>query len=258
MSIPLMYDRRMDTLLVSNRQRINELYGTFDFDAWILEVAKPHPSESVLDLGCGRGKHIVLMVYRVGTNGTITGVDISEESLTIARKLCKERRLPNVRLVKCSLDDVPSYFEGQQFDLILSSYAIYYSSNQVQLIQKLAKLLKPHGRIFFCGNDANNNQELVDLLNNLKPIESVQPYKPFISCEELTHTCLPYQHSFLFHKVNKIVFPSPDEVINYWKACSLYRSQVEDAFRDAIFKHFKDNTSLTMTKRILGVMCYVH
>ena len=247
-----MNSRITNTSLVSDRQKINELYGSFDYDSWVMNIIKPERGESVLDLGCGTGKLIRPISQLVG-KGMVVGVDKSWESLVVARSLCDGEGLLNVELVGCDIDEVPHRLGNWRFDIIVASYSIYYSVNQVRLMRELTLLLKPHGRLFIVGNDKGNNHELVKIINALSAA-FFSSHKPFITPDEIANVSSAYQNSAVYHEGNKVTFPSPAEVVKYWKASSLYKPSLEGEFQDSIAKHFEANKEFVLTKTILGVL----
>ncbi len=248
-----MNSRVTDTSLVSDRQKINEMYGTYNYDLWVMGIIKPERGDSILDLGCGTGKHVSLISRLIG-KGTVVGVDKSWESLAVARSLCDGEGLHNVEFVGYDIDDVPNRLGNRKFDIIIASYSIYYSVNQVWLMLALSLLMKPHGRLFVVGNDKGNNYELVDFIHTLSPAVIVSNYKPFITPVEIASVSSAYQSSVVYHEVNKVAFPSPTEVVKYWKASCLYKPKLEDAFEDSMNKHFEANEVFVLTKKILGVL----
>lgn len=73
------------------------------------------PGEHVLDLCCAPGTKLVLMAMRVGSTGSVTGVDVSRERLGAAIRLAKKYRLPRVRLFcddGCTFSQPVHYIEG--------------------------------------------------------------------------------------------------------------------------------------------------
>ena len=253
----LMNGRITNTRLVSDRQKINEMYGEFDYDSWVISTIKPERGDSVLDLGCGTGKHICLMSRLVG-KGIVVGVDKSLESLAVAQGLCDNESLLNAEFIGCDIDDAPDRLGNWRFDIIIASYSIYYSVNQIRLMRELAFLLKPHGRLFVAGNDKGNNYELVKFINTLSPVAIVSSYRPFITSDEIARVSSSYQNSVVHYEGNKVTFPSPAEVVKYWKASSLYKPALEGAFQDSIDKYFEANQEFVLTKKILGVLFYGH
>ena len=250
-----MDNRITGTDFISIRQRVNELFGSFDYDSWVMGVIKPKRGNTALDLGCGIGKHICLIARLVDT-GAVVGIDKSPESLAVAHGLCERDKLHNVKLVECDIDEAPHRLGDRRFDISLASYSIYYSKNQVSLTSKLARLLKPHGRLFVTGNDKGNNRELVNFINNLSPAVVAPSYEPFMTSQEIEHAGLSYQGYAVYRKTNTITFPSHTEIAEYWRASSLYRPEIEGIFEDNLVKHFESSKVFTLTKAILGVLFY--
>ena len=50
-----MDNRITGTEFISTRRKVNELYGSFDYDSWVMDIIKPERDDAVLDLGCGTG-----------------------------------------------------------------------------------------------------------------------------------------------------------------------------------------------------------
>jgi ubiquinone/menaquinone biosynthesis C-methylase UbiE len=51
-----------------------------------IEALAPRTGEAVLDVGCGAGQSVLQLADRVGTGGSVTGVDIAPPLLEIARR----------------------------------------------------------------------------------------------------------------------------------------------------------------------------
>jgi len=60
---------------------------------------RPAPGSTVLDVGCGTGASLALLVERVGPSGVVVGVDHSEGMLAIARRRVTAAGWSNVRLI---------------------------------------------------------------------------------------------------------------------------------------------------------------
>jgi len=250
-----MNDRITGTDFISTRQKVNELYGSFDYDSWVMDVIKPKQGDVVLDLGCGTGKHSRMVSRLVGT-GTVVGVDKSPESLVVVRSLCERDGLHNVELVECNIDEAPHLLGDRKFDIILASYSIYYSANQVSLMSRLAHLLKPNGRLFVTGNDKGNNRELINFINLLHPVEAIPSYEPFTTPREVANVGLSYRDCTIYHEVNKVSFPWVTEIAEYWRVSRLYDPVIEGAFTVTMTQHFETNKVFVLTKSILGVLFY--
>jgi len=110
------------------------------------KLYSPHPVNRVLDLGCGTGRHSVLL-SKVGYQ--VVGIDRSEAMLDQARDRAK-RHQAKVSFLKA---DVKSYALGQKFDSVLAMFAVMgYQTKLAGLLDTLACVyahLKPGG-VFIC------------------------------------------------------------------------------------------------------------
>src|SRR3989344_103454 len=85
--------------------------------------------EKVLDIGIGTGKN--LKYYP--KNCEVTGVDLSEEMLKIAKKRAVELGL-NVRLLKGSSKKLP--FKKEEFDFIVDSLGLCTYQNPIKALKE--------------------------------------------------------------------------------------------------------------------------
>jgi ubiquinone/menaquinone biosynthesis C-methylase UbiE len=101
-----------------------------------LIVDRKHPA--LLDLGCGTGEHLALLV-REGIR--CTGVDISEDMLAAAR-----RRFPNIEFIHSDMSDIDY---DAAFDIVISLFGSFdYLINDADIesmLLKMRKSLKPGG-----------------------------------------------------------------------------------------------------------------
>jgi SAM-dependent methyltransferase len=106
---------------------------------------------SVLDLGCGTGRHDLLLSeqgYRV------TGVDISPDMLSIAQRHCNEWQAPAGKQAPTFVQgDVRSVRLGQRFDVVVSLFHVmsYQSTNDDLLaaFRTLREHTAPGGLVLF-------------------------------------------------------------------------------------------------------------
>lgn len=84
---------------------------------------------SVLDVGCGSGENLAALAS-LGRY-ELTGVDISEEALTLAR-----RRVPSARLF---LLDIEHQALPEQFDLVMSIQVVEHLLNDMAAFRNIAR-----------------------------------------------------------------------------------------------------------------------
>ena len=64
--------------------------------SWIAELLPPEQHPEVLDMGCGRGRHSLLLA---GKGYRVTGVDLSPRAVETARRKAAESNITNVRFL---------------------------------------------------------------------------------------------------------------------------------------------------------------
>ncbi len=119
-----------------------------DFVDDIFNKYANQPVKSILDLGCGTGGHAVLFAQR---GYQLSGVDLSESMLSIAREKAKELNLS----IDYHLQNIQQLQLEQTFDAVVSMFAVmgYQTSNHdlEDTIQGVHQHLNPGGLFIFDG-----------------------------------------------------------------------------------------------------------
>ncbi|MBU1854563.1 MAG: class I SAM-dependent methyltransferase, partial [Nanoarchaeota archaeon] len=109
------------------------------------KIIKKTGVKKVLDLGCGSGRHVVLLSKK----GFQTyGFDVSLQGLKITRQWLKELGLKaHLKLASC-YEKFP--YENDFFDAIISTHVIHHNyHDRVRFcISEIERVLKPGGIIF--------------------------------------------------------------------------------------------------------------
>jgi ubiquinone/menaquinone biosynthesis C-methylase UbiE len=137
--------------LLSQYRSKNELLITFTFrESMIRSAIKALalPSGSTgLDAGCGIGLQALLISEVIGDNGHVTGLDLSPESLKIAREITSQTGLSSrISFQKGDVSRLP--FEDNSYDWAWSMDCIGYAPMEpLPLIEELKRVIKPGGII---------------------------------------------------------------------------------------------------------------
>lgn len=91
----------------------------------------------VLNLGCGFGWHCQYAIEQGAE--AVTGVDISEKMLTVA----KEKTDTRIRYFRMPIEDI--VFGENSFDVIISSLSFHYIESFEQIVAKVSGCLIPNG-----------------------------------------------------------------------------------------------------------------
>jgi len=98
----------------------------------------------ILDAGCGSGyKSLVLATANPGAK--IVGIDLSEESVKLARHRLQYHGLENAEFYAIKIEELPSL--GLQFDYINADEVLYLLPDAVAGLQAMKSVLKPDGII---------------------------------------------------------------------------------------------------------------
>ncbi len=123
----------------------------------------------VLDLGCGAGRDVFALAKLVGPNGHVTGVDMTDEQLDVARQHEAWHAsqfgydAPNTRFVKGVLEDLDKLdLEPNSFDLIISNCVINLCTDKPAVFRAAHKLLNTGGELYF--SDVYADRRVPDVL----------------------------------------------------------------------------------------------
>jgi SAM-dependent methyltransferase len=108
-------------------------------------LASLRPGEVVLDLGSGGGIDVLIAAQRVGPQGYVYGVDMTDEMLDLARRNATRRGATNVEFRKGYLEELPLPDAG--VDVIISNCVINLSPDKGKALHEAFRVLKPGGRL---------------------------------------------------------------------------------------------------------------
>lgn len=112
--------------------------------------AKIFPSLAVetgdhaLDVGCGFGDTALRLAERVGSSGSVLGIDCCEAFIEIARRDAAETDCENVTF---QLGDAQFYAFEPMYDFCFSRFGTMFFANPVAGLRNMRQALKPGGRM---------------------------------------------------------------------------------------------------------------
>lgn len=139
----------------------------------IIKFLKNRSARTVLDIGCGGGKHLVGLAKR---DFSVTGIDNSPEAIRIARALFEKEGLRSNLKIANMHKKIP--FKNNSFDAIISLRTLNHG--KIKEIKKsfseIKRILKTAGIVFITVQKVSGfrNRQGKRKLNNLK-VNFVEP-----------------------------------------------------------------------------------
>jgi SAM-dependent methyltransferase len=107
-------------------------------------LAELRPGETVLDLGSGGGIDVLLSARRVGPQGMVYGLDMTDEMLALAEENKRQSGLRNVEFLRGEIENIP--LPDDSVDVIISNCVINLSGDKDRVLREAFRVLKPGGR----------------------------------------------------------------------------------------------------------------
>lgn len=212
---------------------IHKKYGSRDIDEWMLHVLNPQKGMKILDVGCGAGKQCFLFYKALEGEADITGGDINPELLEKARQ--ENDKIGN-RIKFIDLDFNQRFpIDDDQYDLVTSCFAIYYSTDIPSTISEMYRVIKPGGQLFTTGPMPENKRLFYDIIFEAthKPIPPMPGSSRYFS---QIYRAIQNQFNCVELNIfeNPLIFEDVDPFLAYTRASlsedrRLWKSLFEDA-----------------------------
>jgi ubiquinone/menaquinone biosynthesis C-methylase UbiE len=101
-----------------------------------------HPGLRCIDLGCGGGEVTFEIARLVEPGGSVTGVDMDEVKLDLARRTAVERGVTNVEFL---VRNVNNWDEPDAYDLVYSRFLLQHLSEPLNLLRRMWAAVRNSG-----------------------------------------------------------------------------------------------------------------
>jgi len=111
-----------------------------------IALANIKKGDIVLDLGSGAGFDVFLASKKVGRNGKVIGVDMTEEMIKKAKENAQKHNYENVEFRLGDVEELP--IEDNSIDVIISNCVINLAPNKKKVFKESYRVLKKGGRMY--------------------------------------------------------------------------------------------------------------
>ena len=112
--------------------------------AGLLDVAALQPGERVLDVACGTGVIARLAAERVGSAGSVTGIDLAADMIEVATAT----PAPASPTIEWHVGDAGLLpFGDEQFDVVLCQMGLMFMADRSAAIAEMRRVLASGGRV---------------------------------------------------------------------------------------------------------------
>jgi len=134
-----------------------------DWAAGLIGALALRGDEAILDIGCGDGK-VTAQLARAVPEGSVVGLDSSEEMVRFAQAHFPRQQWPNLRFAH---GDARRLAFAEEFDLVFSNATLHWVIDHAPVLAGIARSLKPGGRAVLQMGGRGNAGEVMQAAERL-------------------------------------------------------------------------------------------
>ena len=122
-----------------------EAIDSFAGVGYFFHLALLKAGETVVDLGSGSGTDSFIAALKVGGEGRVIGIDMTDAQLSKASGLRDRNGFANIEYRKSYIEELP--LGDASVDTVISNGVINLSADKPAVFSEIARILKPGGRL---------------------------------------------------------------------------------------------------------------
>ena len=144
----------------------------------LTDYLKPKPGSKVLDVATGTGVVAVAVAQALGSDGRVTGIDISAGMLDKAAENIRKMALNNVDLHEMDAENLE--FRAGYFHYVVCSYGLFFMPDMQAALKEWVRVLQAGGKLAFsCFETTAFEPMLGDFVERLQAFGVQLPEGPF-------------------------------------------------------------------------------
>ncbi len=128
--------------------RMNSIISFQRHKAWRKNVMKHMDVEKggkCLDVCCGTGDWTIALSEAVGEEGSVYGLDFSQNMLSVGQEKIERENIKNITLQHGDAMNLP--YEDGQFDYVTIGFGLRNTPDYFQVLKEMYRVVKPGGKV---------------------------------------------------------------------------------------------------------------
>ncbi len=174
----------------------------FDID-FILNKLKIESTHNIADLGCGKFEYFIKPIAeKVGSKGTVYGVDILQDTVENIKKSAWENNLKHVKAVWSDLEVYKgTKIDSSSLDRALIINVLNQSTKKAEILKEAVRLLKTNGLLLIIDWQLTASPLGPEPHRRVNP-EAIKDAAPKLGLQLLDEfTPGPYHFALIFNKL---------------------------------------------------------
>lgn len=153
--------------------------------SFIVEKANGLADKKIVDIGCGGG---ILAESMAKLSANVTGIDLAQDSLDVAKLHALESGLKNVNYQNIKAEEFAEQ-NAEQFDVVTCMEMLEHVPDPESIVTAAAKACKPNGKVFFSTLNKTAKSYLLSIIGAEKVLklvpEGTHEFEKFIKPAQL-------------------------------------------------------------------------
>ncbi|MDP4152496.1 MAG: methyltransferase domain-containing protein [Bacillota bacterium] len=209
----------------------------------ILDSLKLTNGMKILDLGTGNG-YMAFPIAVSNPGVEVIGLDIVEQTLSKNRSKAEMMGIGNLKF--CAYDGVTFPFKDNEFDYIISRYALHHFPKLNVTFSEMNRVLKANGKLVISDPTPNSNDssKFVDEFMQMKEDGHIQ----FYSLQEYVLLAKEANFKFISNTCSEITFPRKNAK-SYEYLLNKHSKEITDGYHINVI-----NDEIYITEQVLNMI----
>jgi ubiquinone/menaquinone biosynthesis C-methylase UbiE len=229
----------------------------------LLELLRPSPGSSLVDVGTGTGAVALQASAWVGPEGKVTGSDVATVMVALAKQAAAEQGITDVTF--CQMDAEQLDFYDASFDAVTCAFSLFQFPDMNRALAEMWRVLKPGGRLGLSNWGPGYFSPVASLQRDLFREFGLRPLltNPIAFWPDALQTLLR-KASFtaveLIEETDEVWFENPEEIwafnLDMGPFPVMLRQQLSAGQRRELERRFTEMLQDLMTDQ--GIRCTFH